>query len=164
MSMLVDSSTAMNTDTPGITARLPNLLARAVNASGRSLSDIARRADMKRDSLRRSLAGQRPATLDEAIRILEASGFDGEQTFTLALLVDETFALERTGSAPGLFLGELLRRAPAEIVAELGDEIEDLKPRWATGTAKLLAKTLMQHVTELNRRGDAIGSGFPHSG
>lgn len=148
----------MDTVTPGITTRLPNLLTRAVSASGRSLSDIARRADMKRDSLRRSLAGERPATLDEAMRILDAAGYQSEQTFTLALLVNEDFALERTGSAPGLFLGELLRRAPAEIVAELGDGIEDLKPRWATGTAKLLARTLMNHVTELNRRGDAIGS------
>lgn len=152
----------MDTATPGITTRLPNLLSRAVNTSGRSLSEIARRADMKRDSLRRSLAGDRPATLDEAMRILEAAGYAGEQTFTLALLVDEEFALAQTGSAPGMFLGELLRRAPAEIVAELGDEIEDLKPRWATGTAKLLAKTLMQHVTELNRRGDAIGITQPH--
>lgn len=141
-------------------ARIVRLLVRAVEASGKSTSEIARVAGMKRDSLRRSLTGRRDVTLGEALAILEASGLAGEQTLLFVLLVDEEFAFARSGSGVARFLGALFRQAPLEIVAQLGDNADELRPRWAIGTAKLLARTLTQHIADLNRRGDAIGDRF----
>jgi len=138
-------------------ARVTRLIERAVKESGKSYSEIARIAGIKRDSLRRSLSGGRPVTLDEAVMILEASDFAGEETLLLLLLVGEDFALAQSGTGPAQFLGELFKRAPLEIIEQLGEDIDELRPRWAHGTAKLLARTLTQHIADLNRRGDAIG-------
>ena len=150
----------MRCSTPSLTENILRLLTNAVIASDRTTSEIARRAGMKRDSLRRTLANDRPVTLDEVVRILDASGYKGDDTLTLAILVGNEFALTQSGTSSARFLGELLRLAPAEIVAELGDGLDDLKPRWAFGTAKMLARALSQHVAELNRRGNAIGERF----
>ena len=140
--------------------RVARLLRRAVSESGKTNSEIARLAGIKRDSLRRSLSGERPITLGEVLMILEASELGGEETLLLLLLAGEDFALAQSGTAPAQFLGELFKRAPIEIVQQLGEGIADLRPRWAHGTAKLLARTLMQHIADLNRRGDAIGERF----
>lgn len=147
----------MTTSHNDLAVRVARLIERAVKESGKSYSEIARVAGIKRDSLRRSLSGGRPVTLDEVVLILEASDLAGEETLLLLLLVGEDFALARSGTGPALFLGELFKRAPLEIIEQLGEDIEDLRPRWAHGTAKLLARTLTQHIADLNRRGDAIG-------
>ena len=146
--------TTSNNDLP---ARVTRLIERAVKESGKSYSEIARVAGIRRDSLRRSLSGGRPVTLDEAVMILEASDFAGEETLLLLLLAGEDFALARSGTGAAQFLGELFKRAPLEIIEQLGEDIDELRPRWAHGTAKLLARTLTQHIADLNRRGDAIG-------
>ena len=147
----------MTTSHNDLPARVTRLIERAVKESGKSYSEIARIAGIKRDSLRRSLSGGRPVTLDEAVMILEASDFAGEETLLLLLLVGEDFALAQSGTGPAQFLGELFKRAPLEIIEQLGEDIDELRPRWAHGTAKLLARTLTQHIADLNRRGDAIG-------
>jgi antitoxin HigA-1 len=138
-------------------ARVARLLQRAAKECGKSNSEIARLAQMKRDSLRRSLSGESPVTLEETFMILEATEFAGEETLLLLMLAGEEFTLVHSGTGAARFLGELFRRAPGEIVEQLGDNIDELRPRWAVGTAKLLARTLTQHVADLNRRGDAIG-------
>jgi antitoxin HigA-1 len=138
-------------------SRVARLIERAVKESGKSYSEIARVAGIKRDSLRRSLGGKRPTTVDEVVMILEASDLAGEETLLLLLLVGEDFALTRSGTGPALFFGELFKHAPLEIIEQLGEDIDELRPRWAHGTAKMLARTLTQHISDLNRRGDAIG-------
>lgn len=147
----------MDPSAPDLPARVTHLLERAVRESGKTASEIARLAGIKRDSLRRTLNGERSVTLHEALMILEATANAGEETLLLLIMVGEDFALEKSGTPSARFLGELLRRAPAEIVEQLGENIDELRPRWATGTAKLLARTLVQHIADLNRRGDAIG-------
>lgn len=147
----------MTTSHNDLPARLARLLERAVKESGKANSEIARFAGIKRDSLRRSLNGERPVTLDEALMILEASDYAGEETLLLLMLVGEDFAMAQAGTGPARFLAELFKRAPIEIVDQLGENLDELRPRWAGGTAKLLARTLTNHVAELNRRGDAIG-------
>ena len=147
----------MDQPTPDLPGRVAHLLERAVRDSGKTASEVARLAGMKRDSLRRTLSGTRAATLHEALMILEATANAGEETLLLLIMVGEDFALAKSGTQSARFLGELLRRAPVEIVEQLGENIDDLRPRWANGTAKLLARTLVQHVADLNRRGDAIG-------
>jgi hypothetical protein len=141
-------------------ARISRLLQRAVTASGKPASEIARLSGMKRDSLRRSLSGERPFTIGEALAILDAANHAGEETLLLLLLAGEDFALAQGGTGPARFLGELFRRAPVEIIEQLGDNIEELRPRWANGTAKLLARTLNQHILDINRRGDSIAERF----
>lgn len=152
-------SSLMDPITLDLPARVTRLLERAVRESGKSNSEIARLAGMKRDSLRRSLGGGRPVTLDEVVMILEASDLASEETLLLLLLVGEDFAITRSGTGPAQFLGELFKRAPLEIIEQLGDDIDELRARWAHGTAKLLARTLLQHIGDLNRRGDVIGWG-----
>lgn len=151
----------MDQNSADLPARIARLLERAVEASGKSHSQIARGSGLKRDCIRRTLSGERSATLAETLAILDAADHAGEETLLLLMLAGEDFALERAGTAPAQFLADLLRRAPAEIIQQLGGSLEDLQPRWAIGTAKLLAHTLMQHVAEINRRGDAIGEHYP---
>src|SRR5205814_2098498 len=114
----------------------------------------------------RSLIGERPLSLGDALLILEATGLAGEETLLLVMLVGEDFALARSGTGPAHFLSELFKRAPLEILTQIGENIDDLRPRWANGTAKLLARTLTQHIADINRRGDSIAERFnmPSSG
>ena len=140
--------------------RLARLLGRAVHDSGRSLAEVARRSELKRDTVRRTIEGAREVTIAEAVAILDAAGLAGEHTLLFMLLVDEDFALESSGTGAAQFLRELFRRIPIEISEQLGDDVVDLRPRWANGTAKLLARTLTEHIANLNRRGDAIGETY----
>lgn len=144
-------------DIPNLDVRITRLLARAVEESGKSISEIARLAFLKRDTVRRSLSGERSVTFSEVEAILAAAGLAGEQTLLFMLVAGDEFALARSGSTLAEFLGELFRRVPVEICDQLGEDVNELRPRWAGGTATLLARTLAQHVAELARRGDAIG-------
>ncbi len=147
----------MNADTNAIPMKLARLLKSSVEGCGRSQSEIARRAGLKRDRLRRSMSGEREATLGEALAILQACGNPSDRTLVFLLLTGEEFALANARSGLGEFLDEFLRFAPIEIAESLASDAEELRPRWARGTAKLLARTLHQHVADLSRRGDAIG-------
>ena len=57
-----------------VRADLARLLLAAVEASGRARCDIARDAQIHKDALRRVLAGERSASLGEALRVLAACG------------------------------------------------------------------------------------------
>lgn len=140
--------------------RTAKLLSRAVRESGKSLAEIARLSRLKRDTLRRIIGGSRAATIVDAISVLEAAGLAGQQSLILMLLADEDFALARSGTGAAKFLCELMRHLPQEIVEQLGENVEDLRPRWANGTAKMFARILGQHIADLNRRGDSIGRNF----
>lgn len=59
---------------PQVGADLAALLLAAVKISGRTRCDIARNAKIHRDALRRTLSGDRSASLGEALRILAATG------------------------------------------------------------------------------------------
>lgn len=147
----------MNADLNAFPIKLARLLKSSVDGSGRSQSEIARLAGLKRDRLRRSMSGEREATLSEALAILQACGNPSDRTLVFLLLTGEEFALANAHSGLGEFLDEFLRFAPLEIAEILASDVDELRPRWARGTAKLLARTLHEHVTELSRRGDAIG-------
>lgn len=154
--MSSESASAIDRSNDDLCTRVVRLIERAVRESGKPVSEVARVAEMKRDSLRRSLAGDRMPTLSEVLRVLDACDLASEETILLLILVGEDFALSQRGSATAQFLGELFKRAPVEIIEQLGENIGELRPRWAVGTAKLLARTLMQHIVDLNRRADAI--------
>lgn len=161
--MSCESNSPMNPANLDLSARVVRLIERAVRDSGMPVAEVARESEMKRDSLRRTLAGKRIPTLSEVLRVLDACGLAAEDTLLLLILVGEEFALSQRGSATAHFLGELFKRAPAQIIDQLGELAGELRPRWANGTAKLLARTLEQHIMDLNRRGDAIAERFGNS-
>ncbi len=156
----LQNESIMNAETNAIPIKLARLLKSSVEGCGRSQSEIARRAGLKRDRLRRSMSGEREATLSEALAILQACGNPSARMLVFLLLTGEEFALTYARSGLGDFLDEFLRLVPLEIAESLASDSEELRPRWARGTAKLLARTLHHHVAELSRRGDAIGEQF----
>lgn len=157
-----DSNSIPTLGAEALAPRVVRLLGRIVFESGKGLSEVSRLSHVKRDSLRRSLAGQRDPSLSEVLRILDACDYRGEETLLLFILIGEDFAISQRGSETAGFIGELFKRAPTEIVTQLGELATELRPRWAHGTAKLLARTLEQHVSDLTRRGDAIGDRSAH--
>ena len=42
----------------------------------------------------------------------------------------------------------------------LGNQIHDVKPRWAKGTAHRVARLLGDHIDELNRKDAMLGHAF----
>jgi hypothetical protein len=136
---------------------LARVLTEAVNSSGRPRRDIARACGLHKNSFLRTLRGTRDVTAGEAIRILDASGAPPRATLVLALAGSEELALSWMHSQAGRFLEELLARLPSALASELGDNLTEVKPRWATGTAKLVARLLADHVAEAARRDAAIG-------
>lgn len=150
----------MDANQPDLHLRVAQLLELAVRESGLSTAQVARRAQLKWDTVRRTLDGKRAATIPEIVAILNATGHSAEDSFRLMLLVDGDFAVSQAGSDAARFIGELMQAVPTEIIEQLGEDISELRPRWAKGTAKMLARTLSQHIVDLNRRGDAIGDRF----
>ena len=138
-------------------ARLAWTLARAVEGSARPRYAIAQSAGMHRETLQSAMQGEKPITLQQAARILNACDVPVNATLTLAIVGHEELAAEWMHNEMGAFLEAFLIALPGSLHEALGDRIYDLKPRWAGGTAKLLGRTLTQHIADLNRRGDAIG-------
>jgi antitoxin HigA-1 len=139
-------------------ARLAWTLTRAVEGSPQPRYAIARRAGLHKETLLRTLRGEKPISIEQAARILKACDVPGNIVMALALTGHEKFAAEWMHSDMGSFLEEFFAALPGSLEEALGDELHDLKPRWATGAAKLLARTLKLHVADLNRRGDALDS------
>lgn len=142
-------------------ADIARLLDAAVRQSGISHSEIARRANMKRDSVRRSLTGERPVGLIEALRILKAADQPAEETLLLALMGGAELAAEWLDCDATRFLGELFRQLPQDFAAQLSQELYGIRPRWALGAARLLTRTLGAHIAELAARDQAIGVARP---
>lgn len=128
--------------------RLARTLAHAVARAGKPRHRIADAAGMHRETLLRVTRGERPIGLDEAGRILEACGAYPRATMILALTGEETLAREWMHSDMGEFLEGFLVSLPGELDAVLGERICDLRPRWAIGTSRLVAKMLARHVED----------------
>ena len=142
-------------------ADIARLLDAAVRQSGKSHCEIARRTGMKRDSVRRSLLGERPVGLLEALQILDAAGQPANETLLLGLMGGVDLASEWLDCDATRFLGELFRQLPQDFTAQLGTELHEIRPRWALGAARLLTRTLGAHIAELAARDQAIGDARP---
>lgn len=59
-----------------------------------------------------------------------------------------------------LFFEKLVRYLPDVLETHLGEHLHDVKPHWANGTAKRIARLLAQHIEELARRDDLLGTAF----
>lgn len=131
---------------------LDRLLLSAVTASGRSRQDIGQEARIHKDALRRILEGKRAATLDEAIRILSASGAKPHVALALQLLGETGKAAEWMYTDLGSFLEIFLQELPEALEAILGCQLHEVRPRWAKGAAHRVASLLAEHIDDLERR------------
>ena len=134
---------------------LSSLLAANVSNSGKTRIGISRHTSIHKDALRRILIGERAATLAEASRILDACGVDPKLALVLFILTDADQALHWTDTEIGAFLGKFLAALPVAMTCELGSRLQEVRPRWATGTARRLARLLSDHIDDLERR-DAL--------
>ncbi len=141
-------------------ADLARLLTKAVEASGCTRCDIARGAQVHKEALRRILTGRRSATLGEASRILQASGVRSQQALTMFLLTDADQSADWQGTEIGRFLEDFLTAMPAALACELGSRLQEVRPRWAKGTAHRVARLLSDHIDELERKDVLLGDVF----
>lgn len=139
---------------------LAHLLAAAVEASGRAKCDIAADAKLHKDALRRVLQGERSATMGEALRILEASRAAPRAHLLLFLVCGEDQAIDWLQSGLAEFFEEFSTEFPQAMHRSLGDNVGDVKPRWAKGTANRVARMLSDHISELERKDQFLGKFF----
>lgn len=141
-------------------AELARLLVAAVDASGRPRGEIARAANVHRDALRRILASSRSATLGETMRILAASGVTPQAHMLLFLVCGSEQAVSWLQSDLAAFFAEFCGEFPVALERILGNQIVDVKPRWAKGTANRVARLLSDHIIELERKDTFLGNFF----
>ena len=146
-----------------VRADLARLLLAAVEASGRTRCDIARVAQIHKDALRRVLAGERSASLGEALRILAASGVTPQAHNLLFLVSSGDHAIAWLQSDLAQFFEDFTGELPSALERVLGNQVHNVRPRWAKGTAHRVARLLSDHIEELERRDALLGDGFPSS-
>ncbi|MFC3097099.1 MULTISPECIES: hypothetical protein [Erythrobacteraceae] len=143
-----------------VRADLARLLLAAVEASGRARCDIARDAQIHKDALRRVLAGERSASLGEALRILAASGVAPHAHLLLFLVSSGDHAIAWLQSDLAQFFEDFSGELPSALERVLGNQVHDVKPRWAKGTAHRVARLLSDHIDELERKDALLGDVF----
>jgi hypothetical protein len=143
-----------------IRAELARLLAATVEASGRAKCHVAAGAGLHKDALRRVLQGERSATLGEALRILEASRAAPRAHLLLFLVCGSERAIDWLQSDLAEFFEEFSAEFPTALERLLGDQLGNVKPRWAKGTANRVARLLSDHIVELERKDEFLGKFF----
>ena len=133
------------------------LLAAAVDDSGRTRCDIGRDAGIHKDALRRILSGERSASIGEALRILRAAGAAPHAHLLLFHAAGGERSADWLRSDLALFFEELITQLPGALERILGNQIHDVKPRWAKGTAHRIARLLSDHIEELERKDALFG-------
>jgi DNA-binding phage protein len=146
-----------------VRADLARLLLAAVETSGQPRCEIARKAQIHKDALRRVLAGERSASIAETLRILAASGVS-PHAHLLLFLVGSDHAVRWLQSDLADFFEDFTGELPSALERVLGNQVHDVKPRWAKGTAHRVARLLSDHIDELERKdallGDVFGAGI----
>lgn len=133
-------------------SELSRLLTAAVAASGRPRCDIAQQAAIHKDAFRRVLSGARAVTMCEASRILIACGLPPQPYLSLVLAGHAQRGIDWIDAELGGFLDEFGRELPLALERALGNQLHEIKARWAKGTAHRVAKLLSDHMDELERR------------
>ncbi len=135
---------------------LARVLAHAIDAAGKPRHRIANESGMHRETLLRVARGERPIGLDEASRVLAACGAQPRAAIILAIAGQEDLACEWMHGEMGEFLEEFFTSLPVHLQRTLGRRIEDLRPRWAGGTAQLVARMLAKHIDDFANRDIAM--------
>jgi len=147
-----------------VRADLAALLLAAAEASDRTRCAIARDANIHKDALRRTLAGTRSASPGEALRILAASGVPPHAHMLLLLAENGERAVSWLQSDLADFFEEFVCELPAALERVLGNQVHDVKPRWAKGTAHRVARILADHIDELERKDALLGDIYEGAG
>lgn len=137
---------------PGVDPVLARTLARAVDGSSKPRRTIARETGLHKDALLGAIRGTRAVTTDEAVRLLAASGVPSKGILALALAGHEDLATDWMHADIGEFWDELFKALPASLAEALGEDLHEIRPRWAAGTSKLVAKLLAEHVRDVINR------------
>src|SRR3546814_14028265 len=61
------------------------------------------------------------------------------------------------------FFEALICELPAAPERALGNQVPDVKPRWAKATAHRVARLLADHIDELESKGALLGASFPET-
>ena len=131
---------------------LAAFLDHASEESGKSRRAIAAQTNINKDALRRILAGTRPATLPEALAILDASGHAPRTSLMLALAGYSQLTVGWQNSAVLEFLESFISELPVALDQALGERLPDLRARWARGAAHRTAGILSDHLVQLERQ------------
>ena len=107
---------------------------------------------MNKDTFLRVLRGEKAVTIEETSRVLDACGFSSNGALLLAILGHEDLAVEWLGEDAGAFLDQFLAALPVTMNETLGPRIADLRPRWAIGTSRLVARLLAKHIDDFTER------------
>lgn len=142
-----------------INDRLARVLTAATDRSGRSHREVARRAGLNKDTFQRLLRGEKPLTIAEADRILGACGTQSGSALVLAILGHDEIAVEWLGEDVSAFLDQFLADLPVTMHETLGSRVEDLRPRWAVGTSRLVARMLAKHIDDFAERDMSLALG-----
>ena len=142
----------MQQDSCQVSEMLAEILRHAVEHAGKPRRDVAREVGLHKDSFLRVLRGTREPTIAEACRILEASGVPSRAFMLLALSGDVQLAIKWMHGEPGQFLDAFLGSLPDSLDKGLQDKIDDVRSKWAVGTARLVARLLVNHIDDLSNR------------
>ena len=121
---------------------LAQLLHTAVELSGRNRCEIAREAEIHKDALRRTLAGERSPSVGEALRILASAGMAPHAQLLLFLGAGGDLTTRWLQTDLAQFFEEFIGELPGALERVLGNQVHDVKPRWAKGTAHRVASVM----------------------
>ena len=133
---------------------LSALLRQVVNDSGCTRAEIGKAVGINKDALRRILNGDRPATFAQAYAILHAAKAEPYADLILFLASGGAAIQSFRGDMSQFLEGFLTELVPA-LERTLGNQLSEIKPRWAKGAAHRLARILADHIDEIERR-DAL--------
>ena len=136
---------------------LVGILTDAIAHSNLSKREVARKSGVHKDALLSILHSKRPASVQEALSIFDATGMEPRTAIVLALIGEDELNLLWAATEMHPFLAGLISALPRALFEELGEDIIEVKRRWGAGTARMIAKALAGHIAELTRRETVFG-------
>jgi transcriptional regulator with XRE-family HTH domain len=146
---------------PEPSAALGAIVSNLVGRSRLSQRELTTRCGFSKDQLSRTLAGKRPLKFDEAMALLEAAEMPARGALTLALFNRPDLAIEWTDTGLSGFLETLIEALPEALLAELGEDVDRVNPRWGQHAARFVAQRINHHVRELLERERKLGDFEP---
>lgn len=137
-------------------ASLARVITHAIETADKPKHQIAREAGIHRETLLKVMRGERAISIDRAVSLLDVCGASPHATILLTLAGEEALACEWMHRDMAAFLNAFITSLPGQLDRILGRRVDDLKPRWASGTSQLVAKLLSKHIDDLANRDIAM--------
>lgn len=142
---------------------LKGLVAALLQQSRFSQRELCDRTGLSKDQLSRTFSRKRPVELREALTLVDAADMPARAAITLALFERPDLAVEWSRSGMSEFLETLIRELPEAMLAELGDGIDRVNPRWGKLAARFVAQRIAHHVQEIIDREEEIAEFKPNT-